>query len=764
MKRFRGFWSRGLALVTVSVVTLQTAAAAQPTFTVNSPADVVDANPGDGKCETSSANGGNGICTLRAAIMEANQTDGGATINFGLPGSVTYLLGIAPSPSPSPADVEKSGSLKIHNPIAIVGNGPANTIIDGNQTDRVFFIQNSPTPSPAPSPSPSPTKVSISGVTIQHGKNSNVAGGIYNVADLTLTNVTVANNTVDGLNDWGAGIYNAGPLTVDRCTFANNATGTHNAYGGAMYTQSATTITDSTITGNMTSGSIGQGGGIFGVSPALTIKNSTINGNSATRGGGIYAGLLTLINSTVTGNSAAGAGGGIYHSANTMGLYNVTIAGNTANTGGTGQIGGGVASAAGTVSFQNTIIGNNIRVELVNGHPVAEQSDCSGTLTSAGYNIISENTDCHPSGSGVTVTSPDLDALADNGGPTQTRALLTGSPAIDAGNPGGCTDNLGAMLTSDQRGYARPYPPGNPCDIGAFELQPTPTPTPSPTATPTPTPTPTPTATASPTPPSQLQNLSTRKQVGAGDNVLIGGFIVVGTEDKKILLRGLGPTLPVTGALADPTLELHTADTTLLAMDDNWKDTQEPEIDATGIPPGNDLESAVIATVAAKPASANGAGYTGVLAGKGGSSGIGLLEIYDLNIAANSKLANISTRGFVGTGDDLLIGGFIPGPSDRLPIRVLVRALGPSLTAQGVSGALQDPLLELHDENGTLLMNDNWQDASNASEIQATLPPPDDRESAIITTLAPSATGYTAVVRGANGNTGVALVEVYSLD
>jgi hypothetical protein len=168
--------------------------------------------------------------------------------------------------------------------------------------------------------------------------------------------------------------------------------------------------------------------------------------------------------------------------------------------------------------------------------------------------------------------------------------------------------------------------------------------------------------------------------------------------------------------------------------------------------------------LAAKPASAGGAGYTGVLAGKGGATGIGLLEIYDLDTAANSKLANISTRGFVGTGDDLLIGGFIPGPTDRLPLKVLVRALGPSLTAQGVDGALSDPLLELHDANGIRVQNDNWKDAPNASEIQATLPPHEDNESAIITTLAPSNSGYTAVVRGANGSTGVALVEVYALD
>jgi hypothetical protein len=185
---------------------------------------------------------------------------------------------------------------------------------------------------------------------------------------------------------------------------------------------------------------------------------------------------------------------------------------------------------------------------------------------------------------------------------------------------------------------------------------------------------------------------------------------------------------------------------------------------ATGIPPSDELESAIVATLPAKPASAGGAGYTGVLAGKNRTTGIGLLEIYDLASTANSKLANISTRGAVGVGDDVLIGGFIPGPGNHAPLKVLVRALGPSLTAQGVQGALQDPVLELHDANGGVVVNDNWHDASNAAEIEATLPPADNRESAIITTLAPSNAGYTAVVRGANNSIGVALVEVYALN
>ena len=269
------------------------------------------------------------------------------------------------------------------------------------------------------------------------------------------------------------------------------------------------------------------------------------------------------------------------------------------------------------------------------------------------------------------------------------------------------------------------------------------------------------------TPPaSQLLNVSTRKPVGIGDNVLISGFIVTGTEDKKVILRGLGPSLPVAGALADPTLELHDVTHTLVS-NDNWVDSPNKQaiIDST-IPPTNDLESAIVATVAAKPAAQGGAGYTGVLAGKNGSTGIGLIEIYDLATASNSKLANISTRGFVGTGNDVLIGGFIPGPSDRTSSKVLIRGLGPSLAAQNVSGVLLDPVLELHNANGsTIIANDSWRDAPNLAEIVATgIPPTDDREAAIVITLAPSNSGYTALIRGANNTTGVALVEVYDLN
>jgi hypothetical protein len=269
-------------------------------------------------------------------------------------------------------------------------------------------------------------------------------------------------------------------------------------------------------------------------------------------------------------------------------------------------------------------------------------------------------------------------------------------------------------------------------------------------------------------PAAQLLNLSTRTAVGAGENVLIGGFIVAGTEDKKVLLRGLGPSLTqagVSGALVNPTLELRDATGTLIVSNDNWKDTQETEISQTGIAPPNELEAAILATLPAKPANQGGTVYTAILAGNNGQSGVGLLEIYDLGAGANSKLTNISTRGFVGAGEGVLIGGLIPGPTGNSAIRVLIRGIGPSLSAHGVSAPLADPVLELHDANGaTVVKNDNWGEAYNAAEISTTgLEPTDSRESAILTGLFP-ASGYTAIVRGANGGTGIALVEVYALN
>ncbi len=250
-----------------------------------------------------------------------------------------------------------------------------------------------------------------------------------------------------------------------------------------------------------------------------------------------------------------------------------------------------------------------------------------------------------------------------------------------------------------------------------------------------------------------LINISTRMQVLTGDQVLIGGFIITGTDPKMVILRAIGPSLTdfgVAGALADPVLELRALDGSVIASNDNWT-TDRAAIEATGLQPSKDLESAIVATL-------DPGAYTAIVNGKDGTTGVGLVEAYDLDTAAASELANISTRGFVATESNVMIGGFILGSEAN----VLIRAIGPSLTDFGVDGALADPTLELRDVQGTLISsNDNWRDP-NEAEIEATgLQPSKDAESAVLETL--SAGAYTAIVQGAGATTGVGLVEVYRL-
>jgi hypothetical protein len=254
----------------------------------------------------------------------------------------------------------------------------------------------------------------------------------------------------------------------------------------------------------------------------------------------------------------------------------------------------------------------------------------------------------------------------------------------------------------------------------------------------------------------QLVNISGRALVQTSDKIADGGFIVRGTPGKRVLLRGIGPSLAVPGALQDPMIELHDGTGATVAVNDNWRATQQTDIQQTGIPPSDDRESAIVATLAA-------GNYTVILRGANNSSGIGVVEIYDLEPPSGSELVNESVRADVEPNDNALIDGTII--AGVTPKRVLFRALGPSLTSGGaaVPGRLNDPTMELRDSNGALLgTNDNWRSASNVAEIQSTLPPPDDRESAILTTLGPG--NYTTIVRGAGGMTGIALNEIYRLD
>jgi hypothetical protein len=258
---------------------------------------------------------------------------------------------------------------------------------------------------------------------------------------------------------------------------------------------------------------------------------------------------------------------------------------------------------------------------------------------------------------------------------------------------------------------------------------------------------------------SCLLNVSTRAQVLTGERVLIGGFIISGSEAKKVVLRAIGPSLSTSGlgggVLNDPILELHAASGSIIVTNDNWQtDPGAPELIANGLAPKNPAEAATVQTLA--PGS-----YTVVVSGRNNLNGIGLMEIYDLTPESNSLLGNLSTRGFVDAGDGALIGGFIVGTGSSG--RVAVRALGPSLENFGVSSALADPILELHDSNGaTIRTNDGWLTDPGATELLAAgLSPGNADEAAILCALAPGA--YTAVVRGHGSSNGVALVEAYNL-
>ena len=256
-----------------------------------------------------------------------------------------------------------------------------------------------------------------------------------------------------------------------------------------------------------------------------------------------------------------------------------------------------------------------------------------------------------------------------------------------------------------------------------------------------------------------LLNISTRTNVRTGDKVLIGGFTITGTEPKTVIVRGIGPSLPVAGALADPVIEVHGPGGELLGSNDNWGQAPtSQQISDSGLAPSNELESALWGVI-------NPGAYTVILSGKDEGSGVGTVEVYDLDEAADSRLANISTRGFVDSGDNVMIGGLIVGGGSASGAAgVVVRALGPSIP---VSDALANPTVELHDENGTAIaFNDDWKTrpdgTSQQAEIEATaIPPSNDLESAFVRTLSPGS--YTAIVRGKNNGIGIGLVEVYHL-
>jgi CSLREA domain-containing protein len=669
---------------------------AGPSFVVTTTAD-----HNDGVCDGTD-------CTLREAIIAANTKSGADAITFkeSLNGTITLQSGLGP--------------LTVSDSVTITGPGARSLAVSGNNSIRVFTFSNGTS--------------SVSGLNIINGRilgaaNSDVAGGgASNAAGATLAfsdcefsgnfvqggDSSVVNGT--GGHGFGGAIDNSGTLTLDRCTFSNNAV--KGGVGGP-----GSIAVDGIPSGGL--GGSGDGGAIFNeIAGNLTINNSTFSGNfgSGGKGGvsqnfiggaggdgvaGVFdEGTTTITGSTFSGNSGLGGVGGSGRGPGFTGASGVGVGGLETNN----------------TTVKSTIIAGNGGVGGANS-----SKDVDGPVTSGGYNLIGSAD--HSSGFGATGDQSGTDAaqlnavlgsLQNNGGKTDTLALLTNSPAIN-------TSNVSVAPARDQRNYVRSGTP----DKGAFEF--------------------------GGEIPVTMANISTRAFVQTGDNVMIGGFIVTGTGAKKVIIRAIGPSLSnfgITNPLQNPTLELHDG-SGVIATNDNWGDaTNHQDISNSGLAPSNILESAILTTL-------NPGAYTAIVRDVSNGTGIALVECYDLDRTVGSKLGNISGRSLVLTGDNIMIGGFIvTGPDSD---NVIIRAIGPSLSSFGIANAMSDPTLELHDGNGvTIATNDNWKDTQQA-QIQATgLAPSQDAESAIVQTIAPG--GYTAIVRGKNSTTGVALIEVYGLN
>ena len=651
-----------------------------------------------------SADGGPG--TLRQTIFDASSGD---TINFATGVSQVSLT---------------SDELLINKNLTIDGPGADRLIIYGSNF-RIFHV------------APASVAATISGLKMQSGRApvNEDGGGILNIGTLTINSCTILNsssNNIGGNSGGnGGGVANTGTLTITNSTISsnrsyqsNNSSSGGQSNGGGIANTGTLTITNSTISGNQSSQSAyngvgnqsSSGGGIANFGGAtLTITNSTISGNQSSQrtsypggsrsssGGGIanFGGaMLTVTNSTISGNQSnenspdggQSNGGGIAtFGGATLIITNSTVSGNntavlatptpsptptaTATPGNLAACGGGIfTDGSSSTTARSTIIALN------NG---LSGPDICGALTSQGFNLVGNisGATIAPQLSDQIGTSgapidPLLGPLQYNGGPTFTRALQSNSPAVNRGD-----SNAPAR---DQRGYVR----AGVSDTGAFEF--------------------------SGTVPVSLANISTRLRVETGDNVLIGGFILTGLYPKKVIVRAIGPSLSsfFPDALANPSLELRNSSGALLASNDNWRADQEAEINATGIPPSNDLESAIVATLPA-----NNAGYTAIVRGVNNGTGIGVVEVYDLNRTVDSKLENISTRGLVQTGNNVLIAGTIVVGQDSQ--KVLLRGIGPSLN---IAGKLADPILELRDGNGALIRaNDNWRTDQQAEIIATTI-------------------------------------------
>lgn len=730
-----------------------------PTFTVTTTAE-----RNDGSCTADD-------CTLVEALNVANAVADPNTINFA-PGVVGVIKTATLTPS----------GLAITNPVTINGPGAQMLVIKPDLMGRAFRVTSS--------------NVRISGLTVFNGRVNNDNGGaIHNTGGLTLTDCLIEDNaalssTGVDTQGLGGGIYNGtgASLEVIRCTLHNN---TAARFGAGVFNDGILTATNCTFSANTAV----QGGGIYSSFNNNTTKVSLRNCT------------ITICESSGTG-TASGDGGGGLHMVGNNGQYNLgncIVAGNlsSANPSTNPDIRGNFTSDGhnliGNVGF-STGFSNNVNGDQV-GTPGAPKPPSLGPLTSYGGPTIT-----HALLSGSTAINAGDDSLAP---PTDQRGyfrsgtsdigafefngIAPAPPTVVTGSATNITSTSATLnasvnpnglgttfqFVSDFASFAV-QDAGSGTNPVAFSISVTGL-TPNTqyhlnaTATsnsgtsqgvqqsfttlaaPTPTPTPT---------PGLVGNVSTRLPVGTGDNALFEGFIVQGPvgSTKKIMVRAIGPSLlpfGVADALGDPVLEIRDAGSAVVATNDNWGTTQvggiitgdqSAEIGASGLAPGNNLESAIIANLA--PGS-----YTAVVRGVGDTIGTGVVDAYDLSAASSAKLANVATRGLIQPGDKLMIAGFI---IQNGSVTAVVRAIGPSLSAFGVTNALPDTTLQLRDQNGVIVReNDDWQSDQKA-ELEATsLQPSDPLEAAVVVTIPPGQ--YTAQVRGKPEATGTGVVQVYFL-
>jgi CSLREA domain-containing protein len=632
-------------------------------------------------------------------LRQAIATAGsGDTINFSLPANSTITL--------------TSGELLIDKNLTINGPGPNLLTVQRSSAApfRIFNIASG----------------SISGLEIAGGK-AEIGAGANSVGG-TIRNCLITNNQATG--DWprGGGVYCDGG-TVSHCVISGNSV---------------------TSTNTDPYSAFAEGGGIYAIDESQidhsTVTNNTITGYYA-NGAGINANNGTVQDCTVSGNTAYGNwyanGGGVYMTANVDGLVrNCLITGNNAHTdrgafSANWAAGGGVYFNGGGTLESSTVYGNSLDGDTSTGGGLAYGGQIRNTIiygntATARMTVTGPNYYLNPSGPATfdhccstPLPSGAGNIASDPGFASGGYHLDTGSPCIDTG-----TNQ--AWMTAATDLDANPRIANATVDIGAFEFP----------------------------IPHTLGNISTRSFVQTGNNVLIGGLIISGSGAKQVILRALGPTLGqppfnIPNALANPTLELRNGSGALITSNDNWEDAANQQaVSDSGYAPPNNLESAILTSLV--PGS-----YTAIVRGVNNTTGVAIVEGYDLDLSTEIKFGNISTRGFVGTGNSVMIAGVIVKGMESE--NVIIRGLGPTLTQFGVPNVLADPVLDLRDGNGNpVASNDNWKDTQEA-QIQASgKAPPNDKESAIAATL--PAGNYTAILSGKSNSTGNALVEVYGLN